>query len=529
MRSFHYPGRSTVYARQGMVATSHPSASLTGIEILKAGGNAVDAAIAIAATLGVVEPAMTGVGGDCFALLHHPQKGMIALNASGRAPKAATTDWYARQGITALELQSPHAVTVPGAIDGWARLLSDHGTMSFAKVLAPAIEFAQAGFVVAPRVAWDWARLEDKINVHAGARQHLLKDGKPPREGSIMRFPAMARTLQAIADGGRDAFYKGEIAQDLVDALTALGGLHTMDDFAHQKASYVTPISARYGGLDIYELPPSNQGITALIMLNMLKHIDAYRGTAAQSALRYHILLEVARQAYAARDAFVADPDQAEVPVEHMLSAGFAEALARRIDPKKRLAELGPIPRPKGTDTVCFSVAGKDGMAVSFINSLYSGFGTAIVGAKSGVALHNRGQGFTLDPMHPNHIAPGKRPMHTLVPAFAMKDGAPHLAFGVMGAAFQPMGHVYVITGLADHGLDPQEAIDCPRIFFENDALGLEHAVPAEVEAGLTALGHRCVRSDVPWGGGQAVMIDPAAGVLAGASDARKDGIALGY
>ena len=544
MRSLHHPGRSLAYGANGMVATSHAAASVIGLDILKAGGNAVDAAIAIAASLAIVEPGMTGVGGDCFALVWKPAGGgaagkgesagsnagkLIALNASGRAPAAATTDWYAKKGIKTIELQTPHAVTVPGAVDGWTTLLADHGTMSLEKVLAPAIELAEKGTPVTQRVAYDWAKLGQKLNFHAGARQHLLKDGRIPREREIMRYPALAKTLRAIAKDGRDGFYRGAVAEDIVATLKDLGGLHTLADFETQKASYVEPISLTYGGLDVHELPPSNQGITALIMLNLLKRIPAYRDTSAVSTTRYHILMEAARLAFAVRDTYIADPDMARVPVRDMLSDAFADELARRIDPKRYTPDLGPVPKAGGTDTVYFSVADKDGMMVAFINSLFSNFGTGIVGPKSGVALHNRGMGFRLDPKHPSAIAPGKRPMHTLVPAMTMRDGKPDMAFGVMGANFQPMGHVYVVTNIVDHGLDPQEALDCPRMFYENGELGVEPSVPGHVLEGLAQLGHKPIIKQDPWGGGQIVQRDHDSGIYVGASDPRKDGCALGY
>jgi gamma-glutamyltranspeptidase / glutathione hydrolase len=529
MRSFHFPGRSPVYARRAMCATSHPLASLTAIETLKAGGNAVDAAIATAAVLAVVECPMTGIGGDCFAMLARPGEKPIALNSAGRAPKAATADWYAKADIERIETTSVHAVTVPGAVDGWCRLLEDHGSMPLARLLAPAIDLAKDGFVVAPRVAADWANGMRKLS-SAGARKNLLKDGRAPQVGDVMRFPALAATLEKIAAKGRGGFYKGDVARDMVGELEALGGLHTLDDFAAQagSAGYVEPISVAYRGMDLVELPPSNQGIVALIMLKILARLG--KGKAGPvSVERYHVLLEVARLAYAMRDTFVADPDMADVPVAHMLDEKVVEGLAARIDRKRRSPKLGPIPRPGGSDTVCFSIVDEAGMAVSFINSLYGDFGTGIVTAKTGVNFHNRGEGFVLDPKHPNCIAPGKRPMHTLVPAMVFKDGQPYMAFGVMGAHFQPMGHVYVMSNMFDYGMDPQAAIDTPRVFFDGSGVLVEESVPADVVAGLEELGHRIATRTMPWGGAQIVLMDKDNDVLIGASDGRKDGLALGY
>ena len=528
MRDFSFPGRSAVYGKNAMVATSHPAASLAAIEMLKSGGNAIDAAICATAVMCVVEPAMTGIGGDCFAIVSKPGQKPIALNGSGRAPQAATAAWYAKQGLTAIETNTPHAVTVPGAIDAWATLLKDHGRTSFAQVLAPAIEHAERGFPVTPRVAHDWANLVTKVKGNAAAAHHLLIDGRAPRVGEIMRFPALAGTLKAIARDGRDGFYAGAVAEDMVAELKALGGLHTLQDFANQRCTYVEPISVAYKGVDLLELPPNNHGIVALVLLKMLERLGPLSETSV-SVERYHVMMEAVRLVFAMRDTFVADPDVSKVPVDHMLSDAFADELVRRIDRKRRKPDLGPIPAPKGTDTIYMTVADAEGNVVSFINSIFSGFGSGLAAKKSGVVFHNRGQGFVLDPKHLNCIAPGKRPMHTLIPAMAMQDGKPLMSFGVMGANFQPMGHVYMMTNVLDYGHDPQQAIDDPRIFFEGDTLWCENSVPADVYEGLAALGHPVARRPDPWGGAQMIMFDRANGTLIGASDPRKDGMAIGY
>jgi gamma-glutamyltranspeptidase/glutathione hydrolase len=531
MRNFHFPGRSVVYGRRAMCATSHPTATLAVIDVLKSGGNAVDAAIAAAGVLAIVECPMTGIGGDCFAIIAKPgQDKLIALNAAGRAPKAAVPEWFAGKKIGRIETTTAHAVTIPGAVDGWIRLLEDHGTMPLERVLAPAIDLAENGFVVAPRIAADWAHAVPKLSGEGARRNLLKKDGSAPAAGEIMRFPALARTLKLIAKRGRDGFYKGEVAEDMVAELNALGGLHTLDDFAAQSgsATYVEPIICRYRDFDLAELPPSNHGITALIMLKMLERLG--RAPAGPvSVERYHVLMEAARLAYAMRDAFVADPDVADVPVAHMLDDKVIDELVARLDRKKRRPDLGPVPRPGGSDTVCFSIVDEGGMAVSFINSLYGDFGSGITTAKTGVNFHNRGEGFVLDPRHPNCIAPRKRPLHTLIPAMALKQGKPYMAFGVMGAHFQPMGHVFIVDNIFGYGMDPQEALDVPRMFFEGDSLVAEESVPKDVVAGLEALGHKIVLRRMPWGGGQIVVMDRDRGVLIGASDGRKDGMALGY
>ncbi len=529
MRNFQLPGRSAVFARNAMCATSHPLASLTAIDTLKRGGNAVDASIAAAAVLAVVEPHMTGIGGDCFALLCKPGGKPVALSAAGRAPGAATQAWYEGQGIAAITPTSAHAVTVPGAVDGWARLNRDHGRLPLSTLLEPAIALAENGWVVAPRVAADWANGVSKLSMHAGARRHLLVDGvRSPRCGEVMRSAALARTLKAIARDGRAAFYEGEIAEDMVTTLRAAGGLHTLADFAAQTSGYVEPISAEYGGLEVVELPPSTQGIVALIVLRMLARIGPL-GTDPLAPERFHVLMESARLAYQMRDAFVADPGMTDVPVAHMLADDTIAALVRRIDLKRRTPDLGPVMKPAGTDTVYLAVVDSEGMAVSFINSLFAQWGSGIVTEKTGVNFHSRGAGFSLEAGHPNAIAPGKRPMHTLVPAMTLKDGAPHMAFGVMGAAFQPMGHVFVVSNMTDYSMDPQAALDFPRAFIEGGTVWVEDGVPIALREGLERMGHTVARRAEPWGGGQCVLIDREAGVLVGASDPRKDGCALGY
>jgi gamma-glutamyltranspeptidase / glutathione hydrolase len=528
MRSLHVPGRSPVYARRAMVATSHPLATEAAMAVLKQGGNAVDAAIATVAVLCVVEHPMTGIGGDCFAIVKKPGQKPIALNASGLAPKAATAKWYADKGIKDIPLQSPHAVTVPGSVDGWCKLLADHGTKKLADLLAPAIDYAENGFVVAPRVSVDWGGNVAKLKANAGATQHLLKDGKPPAVGDVWHFKALATTLKAIAKDGREGFYAGPVAADIVAELQALGGLHTLEDFANQRCSYVDTIAVNYKGVDLHELPPNNHGIVAQIMLKMMAKMGPL-SVDPGSPERYHVLMEAARLAYAVRDTFVADPLMAKVPVEHMLSDQMIETLVARIDRKKMTPDLGPIPKPAGSDTVCFSIVDDKGMAVSFINSLFADFGSGIVTKKTGVVLHNRGQGFTLDPTHPNCIAPGKRPMHTLIPAIAMRGDKLMASFGVMGAAFQPMGHVYILSNMVDYGMDAQEALDLPRVFFEGGEILVEAGLPGSTMEALARMGHKVTIRKLPWGGGQIVAVDPNTGVLIGASDGRKDGMAMGY
>lgn len=528
MRNLHFPGRSPVYSRNAMCATSHPLGTEAAIRIMREGGNAVDAAIAAVAVLCVVEHAMTGIGGDCFALLSKPGEKPIALNASGRAPAALTAELLLERGIKDIEITSPHAVTVPGAVDGWARLNADHGTMPLARLLEPAIGYARDGFPVTPRVALDWAAAVPKLAANEGGRRHMLFDGKPPRVGDVVRLPALARSLEWIAQGGRDAFYEGPIAEDIVRDLRELGGVHTLEDFKAQRSSYVDPISVTYGGLEVVEMPPNNQGVVALMLLKMMEQL-APLAEDPLSVERFHVMLEAGRLAYMVRDAFVADPEIADVPVTHMLDDKTIAELVGRIDRNRRMPDLGPVPQPVGTDTTYFAVVDQNGMGVSFINSLFKGFGSGIVSREAGVVLQNRGQGFVVQPGHPNCVAPRKRPLHTLVPGLVLKDGALDKVFGVMGGSYQPAGHAHVLSNIIDYGMDIQEAIDCPRAFYDAGKVMAEESVPAAVRDGLEALGHEVGIPQFPWGGSQIIEVDRQQGVLVGASDPRKDGCAFGF
>ncbi|MEL7544118.1 MAG: gamma-glutamyltransferase [Pseudomonadota bacterium] len=528
MRDFALPGRSPVLGTKAMCATSHPQASRVALDILRSGGNAVDAAIAASAVLTVVEPAMTGIGGDCFALIHRPGKDVRAVNGAGCAPAGLSIERLREAGVNELTQHSAHAVTVPGAIAAWCHMRETFGALEMAQLLAPAIDLARGGFPIAARVGTDWAGAATHLAQHAGARKHFLPHGEAPAIGSVMRFPALADTLETIAREGRDGFYSGPNAEEMVATLQAMGGTHTVDDFANQHASDVTPVFSRTRGLDLYQLPPSNSGIVANLMLHILERLGADKHPPL-SAKRYHLALEAARLAYAMRDMFIADPEHADVPVAHILSDGFADELAGRIDPDRRTDDLGPIPGPPGSDTIYLCVVDENGMAVSFINSVFSAFGSGIVTENSGILLHNRGQGFVLDPDHPNALAPGKRPLHTLVPAMALRDGRAELVFGVMGALFQPTGQMYVLANIYDYGMDVQEALDFPRIFFEGDHLEAEPGVPPAIVEELNSMGHDVRPRGEAWGGGQAIHISGNTGVLAGGSDPRKDGCALGY
>jgi gamma-glutamyltranspeptidase/glutathione hydrolase len=525
-RDFHLPGRSPVIAAEGMAASSHPLASLTAIEVLKAGGNAADAAVAAVAVLSVVEPAMTGIGGDCFCLISRPDEPVWGYNGCGRAGAAASTEALLAKGIRDIAMTSIHAVTVPGAVEAWENILAARGRWGLDRVLQPAIRFAEGGFPVAARIAQDWSLTASKIAPDPGAAKYYLPGGKPPAEGDIVRLPALAATLRAIAAGGARAFYSGDIARDIVQTVAARGSFLTLEDFAAHRGEAVTPISTGYRGTDVLEIPPNGQGLTALVMLNILENFDL-AALDPMGAERFHIVLEAARMAYAIRDAYIAEPSFMRVSVEGLLDKEFARKLASRIDRDKR-SSLASVP-PAESDTVYLTVVDRDRMAVSLINSLFAAFGVGICTEKTGVMLNNRGACFVVDPGHPNTFGGGKRPMHTIIPALAMRDGRCDLSFGVMGSHFQPMGHVQVMLNTLDYGMDIQQAIDMPRIFFDGERTLPERGMPAATLQGLRDRGHDVAIAPLPWGGGQAICIDWNRGVLVGGSDPRKDGCALGY
>ncbi len=528
MRDLQLPGRSTVHSANGMAATSHPLSTLAALEVLRRGGNAVDAAVTACAVQCVVEPMSTGIGGDCFALLA-PDGGpeVIGLNASGWAPKTLTAEHLLDQGVSAIPIQSPHAVSVPGAIDGWHMLLRDHGTIDLDQALQPAIGYAEDGFAITPRVGVDWDRNVAKLSADASAAAKYLNNGRAPKAGEIWRLPELAETMRTVAKEGRDGFYKGRVAEDMVEYLASLGGCHAMDDFTEFAGEYVMPISTDYRGHTMWQIPPNGQGITALMMLNILGDYDLTKMD-PNSVERLHLETEASRMAYAARDRFVADQRQADVPVEHMLSAEFAAEMRAQIKMDSAIEApeaTGPVYR----DTIYMSVVDKDRNACSFINSLYMPFGSGLASPKTGVMLQNRAAGFVVEPDHPNNVAPRKRPLHTIIPGMCTMDGKVAYCYGVMGGGYQPVGHAHVLTNLIDYGMDPQESMDSPRVFHVAGRLDVERGLSEDVMAGLSALGHEVGRPDMPWGGGQIIAVDWENGTLAGGSDPRKDGLALGY
>ncbi|HTI01674.1 MAG TPA: gamma-glutamyltransferase family protein [Acidisoma sp.] len=527
-RDFQAPGRSVAVGRQGMAATSHPAATLAAVDILRQGGNAMDAAIAACAVQCVVEPAMTGIGGDCF-VLYAPGGGaeIRAYNGAGRAPAATDAATLRAQGLAAIPHNSPHAVTVPGAVDAWATLSAEHGSMPLSKLLGPAIEHAEGGFAVTPRVAFDWAETMDLLRSRPTTAATYLIDGRAPVAGDVLKLPALGRTLRAIAESGRAAFYEGPVAAELVSVLRDEGGVHTGADFAAATGCFVTPIETSFRQYRVHECPPPGQGIIALLIMNILSQFSA-KGDPMDPA-RLHLEIEAARLAYAVRGAILAEGSP--VTGKRLLSPEFAAELAGRISPDRVMTELPAFTGPEHRDTVYLTVVDRDRNVVSFINSVFDGFGSGILAPESGVLLHNRGMSFSLDGAHPNTLAAGRQPMHTIIPGMMTEGGRVRMAFGVMGGHFQAMGQAHLVTKVVDYGMDLQSAMSLPRLFPVpgKDYVEAEATLPEEARSALVALGHKIVTTQDPIGGAQAIWIDEEKGVLYGGSEPRKDGFALGY
>ncbi len=474
----------------------------------------------------VVEPQSTGIGGDCF-VLYSPKGGLpLALNGSGRAPAKARVEWYVEHGIREIAVQTPHAVTVPGAVDAWCTINREYVTRPLAELLEPAARAAEEGYVVTPRVAADWQRNQQKLRDPVTAAL-FLPGGKPPAAGDRMTNPPLAATLRRIGREGREAFYSGAVMHDILSRLKALGGLHEEEDFAAQHSNWVEPIHTSYRGYEVYECPPNGQGMAALMILRTLSGY-ALGSDAFSEADRLHLLAEAAKAAYWVRDNFICDPEHVPVDVADFLSEARAERARRAIRLDRALlaphwADL------EHKDTVYLCVVDRDGNACSFINSLFSSFGTGILAPESGVLLHNRGTGFRTIPGHPNAIAPRKRPFHTIIPGMLVKDGRAVMPFGVMGGQYQAMGHAHFLHRMLDRGMDPQEAAEQPRILPLHGVLQVERAVPEPIVADLAQRGHEVALQAVPLGGAQAIWIDHERGVLIGGSEPRKDGLALGY
>lgn len=526
MRDFHKPHRSGVFAKNAMCATSSPLAAREAVAIMEAGGNAMDGAIAAAAVLGLSEPASTGIGGDMFALIRPAgETRIIGFNASGRAPRALDAAFLRDKGEKAVDLYSAHAVTLPGAVDGFCKLSEDHGRKGLDACLAPAIRYAEEGIPVGPRAAFDWGEAGHLLK--GDAVKYYMDNGAPYRLGSLYRHPQQAEVLRRIAAKGRAGFYEGEVMEDMLDSLRALGGLHEAEDFAAVQSNYVEPVSAHYRGYDLVELPPNGQGVTALLIAKILSHFDI-ASMDPFGPERAHVEAEATKLGYDARNRFVADPETALT--ERMLSDETAAKLAALIDMKKAMPTPPPAAAAVHKDTVYLTTADKDGMVVSMIYSIFHAFGSGLASSKFGINFQNRGAGFVLEEGHPNELKGGKRPLHTIIPAMIRKDDKLYAAYGVMGGQYQSTGHVRVLSNLADFGMDPQEALDAPRCFAEpyDGKLHIERGYSEETRAALKAMGHDLFIPEAPIGGAQMIRLWDN-GVYEGASDPRKDGAAIGY
>ncbi len=549
--------RSPVYAANGIAATAHPLASQVAVDVLKAGGSAVDAAIAANATLGLMEPTGNGIGGDLFAIVWDPKtKKLYGLNASGRSPKGRSLEQLKEQlgDADSIPPLGHLPVSVPGAVDGWFELHERFGKLPMQKVLAPAIDYAEGGFPVSPVIAYYFQRnlaaFESRLEMIGdfdNARATYFTEGAP-KEGELFRNPDLANTYATLAKKGRDAFYKGDIARTIDAYFKRIGGDLRYDDFAEHKSEWVEPGCVDYRGTEICELPPNGQGFAALQMANILKNVDLSQWPRG-SAEVLHYITEAKRLAFEDLARFYADPDFADVPVDALLSEAYGKERFALIDPEKATPDFGPgEPKLEGEgDTTYLTVADKDGMMVSLIQSNYRGMGAGLVADGLGFMFQDRGELFSLDPQHPNVYAPGKRPFHTIIPAFLMRDGAPYMSFGLMGGGMQPQGHAQILINLVDYGMNLQEAGDAARLNHDGgraptdalnaadvDTLGVlnvEPGVPAETIARLKAMGHnvRVVDNGVMFGGYQAIARDPETGVYAGATEMRKDGAAIGY
>jgi len=539
--------RSEAMAPAAMAATSQPLATLAALEILRRGGSAVDAAIAANAVLGLTEPTGCGIGGDLFAIVWDPASGRLhGLNASGRAPRTLTLEYFTSRGIERMPSYGPLPVTVPGAVDGWFELHGRFGRLPMKDVLAPAIRYAREGFPVTEVIADGWARNTRVLEDFPGFRETFMPNGRAPAKGETFANPRLARTYETLAREGRDAFYEGDIARAIAGYVKENGGFLSYEDLAAHRSEWVEPVSTNYRGYDIWELPPNGQGIAALQMLNILEGFDiASMGFGSADYL--HVLAEAKKLAFEDRARYYADPDFADVPVARLISKEYAAERRALIDMSRaaRSYPAGDMP-PGGADTVYLSVAGPDGMMVSLIQSNYRGMGSGMTPGDLGFVLQDRGEGFALRAGHPNALEPGKRPFHTIIPAFVTRDGKPLMSFGVMGGDMQPQGHAQVIVNLVDFGMNLQEAGDAPRLQHGLGKDGSHRSGETVTDGGFGLLepgfgpggieelrrrGHQVIEEEngYRFGGYQAIRRDPVSGAYTGATESRKDGLAAGY
>ncbi len=535
--------RSEVIARHGMAATSQPLATLTAVEILKAGGSAVDAAIAANAVLALTEPTGCGIGGDLFAIVWDGKEQRLhGLNASGRSPSALSRDEFTRRGLTRIPSLGVLPISVPGCVDGWFELHAKFGKLPFSRLMEPAVRYAREGFAVTEIIAAGWKSGETVFRDQPGFAELFLIDGKAPRKGDVFRNPALAATLERIAERGRDEFYRGEMATAIAGFVQQHGGFLSAEDLAAQRSDGIDPVSVNYRGYDVWELPPNGQGIAALQMLNLLEPWDL-RAAGFGSRLHAHLFVEAKKLAFEDRARLYADPAFAEVPVERLISKEYAAERGRLMN-----ADRAALQHPPGLphavdhgDTIYLTVADSERNMVSLIQSNYRGFGSGVCPAGLGFCLQDRGEMFDLQPGRMNSYAPGKRPFHTIIPAFVTKDGRPFLSFGVMGGATQPQGHVQILINIIDFQMNIQEAGDAPRMLHSGSSeptgetmtdggtVALESGFPASLAEQLRASGHVLKPARGEFGGYQGIRYDAGRDVYLGASESRKDGMAAGY
>jgi gamma-glutamyltranspeptidase/glutathione hydrolase len=532
------PGETV--AEHGMVATTHPLAVRIGVEILKQGGNAIDAAIATNAAMGLMEPMSCGVGGDLYAIVWDAKsQKLYGLNASGRSPYRATREFFAAKGLKEIPTSGPLSWSVPGCVDGWDQLARRFGTMPLSRLLEPSIRYADEGAQVPPTIGGFWRAAERKLSRYPDSAKTYLPDGKAPRVGELFKNPRLAQTYRQIAAGGRDAFYRGQIAKDIVAFSDANGGLFSLRDFEEHTSSWVEPVSTTYRGYDVWEIPPPSQGITVLQMLNILEGYDL-KAMGPASADWWHVLIEAKKLAYADRAKYYTDPEFAKVPTAELISKPYAAKQRELIDMQGAAEDVQPGDVKVGqSDTIYLCVVDKDRNCVSLIQSNYSGFGSGLVPGELGFILQNRGTLFALDPEHVNRLEPHKRPFHTIIPAMVMKEGKPYFVFGVMGGDMQPQGQVQVLVNLLDFGMEVYAAGAAPRVEHLYSATptgrlahgsGTVEAEPGVPEAAVLELerrGHHVVRVRKNGGGYEGILID--GNRLRGASEVRRDGVAEGY
>ena len=526
-----YAQRSVTMAPKAMAASSQQLATLAGYKILAKGGNAVDAAVAMVAMQNVVEPQSVGMGGDAFALIYLAgEDKIIGMNSSGRAPVGAEPEWFFKKGITAMPEKGIHTVTVPGAVMGWCEAVEKYGRLSLAEVFADAINYAENGFPVTEVISGEWQNARSKLMREPSAACYL-PGGKAPLPGQVFKNPDLAKSFRTIVEQGPEAFYGGEIGRAIAAFARKNGGLLCLEDLKAHKVDWVEPISTTYRGFEVVELPPNGQGLVALEMLNILEDYDI-RGMGPGNPEYLHLLLEAKKLAFLDRARFITDPEFFNVPVERLISKEYAAKQRGLISPDKAMDLSGAPLLPQGSDTVYVSAVDEERNAVSFISSIYEHFGSTLVAEGTGIVLHNRGRSFCLDQKRANCIAPGKRPMHTIIPAMLFKEGRFLMSFGLMGGDMQPQSHTQFMVNLVDFDMNLQEAVDAPRArHLEGMEIYLEDGIGDEAAKALAAKGHQVDRAAAVnrVGGGQAIYLHPEYGVLLGASDRRKDGLALGY